>query len=82
MLTAGRSLRADRLADLKRTVDVLNGQLHEVKGELYRVKSEPLFVWLWRNLVSVKGRQEFMSTVCNRRVRPNTRMVLHADPRA
>ncbi len=82
MLTTKRSLRTDRLVDLKRTVAVLNGQLHEVKGELHRVKAEPLFVWLWRNLVSVKGRQEFMSTVCNRRVRPNTRMVLHADPRA
>ena len=81
MLTAGRSFRTDRLADLKRTVDLLNGQLREVKGELYRVKAEPLFVWLWRNLVSVKGRQDFMSAVCNRRVRPNTRMVLHADPR-
>ena len=81
MLTAGRSFRTHRLADLKRTVDLLNGQLREVKGELYRVKAEPLFVWLWRNLVSVKGRQDFMSAVCNRRVRPNTRMVLHADPR-
>ncbi|THJ21462.1 MAG: hypothetical protein CAF45_011560 [Nitrospira sp. CG24E] len=82
MLIARRSLRTDRLADLKRTVDVLNGQLREAQGELYRVKAEPLLVWLWRNLVSVKGRQAFMSAVCNRRVRPNTRMVLHADPRA
>jgi hypothetical protein len=82
MLTVGRSFRPSQFVDLKRTVDVLNGQLREAQGELYRIKAEPLFVWLWRNLMSVKGRQEFMSTVCNRRVRPNTRMVLHADPRA
>ncbi len=82
MLIASRSLRTDRLADLKRTVDVLHGQLCEAQGELSRVKAEPLFVWLWRNLVSVTGRQEFMSAVCNRRIRPNTRMVLHAGPRA
>ena len=35
---------------------------------------------LWRNLVSLKGGQEYMSTVCNRRARPNTKVVFHVDP--
>ena len=29
-----------------------------------------------------KGGQEFMSAVCNRRARPNTKLVSYADPRA
>ena len=80
MVTASRSFGADRLVDLERTVDSLNGQLREM--QFYRVKAETLTGWLWRNLVSRKGEQEFMSTVCNRRARPNTRMVVHADPGA
>ena len=82
MLTASRSLEADRLVDLERTVDSLNGQLREMQWELYRAKAEPLSMRLWRNLVSPKGGREFMSAVCNRRARPNTMMVVHADPRA
>ena len=82
MLTVGRSIGTDRLVDLERIVDSLNGQLREMRWELYRAKVEPLTVRLWRNLVSLKGGQEFMSAVCNRRARPNTKMVSHADPRA
>ena len=82
MPTIARSFGTDRLVDLERTVDSLNGQLREMQWELYRAKAERLPVWLWRNLVSLKGGQEFMSAVCNRRARPNTKMVPHADPRA
>lgn len=82
MLTAGRSLRTERLVDLERTVDSLNGQLREMQWELYRAKAEPFPVRLWRNLVSFKGGQEFMAGVCNRRARPNTKMVSHVDPSA
>jgi len=82
MLTVGNSIRTDRLVDLERTVDSLNGQLRKMQWDLYRVKLEPLPVRLWRNLVSLKGGQEFMSAVCNRRARPNTKMVSYADPRA
>ena len=81
MHTAGRSFGTDRLVNLERTVDSLNGQLREMQWELYRAKAEPLPVRLWRNLVSLKGRQESMSAVCNRRARPNTKMVSHADSR-
>ena len=75
MLTAGQISRKDRFVDLERTVDSLKGQLREVQSDLYRAKTELLPVWLWRNLVSHKCRQEFMSAVCNRHARPNTRMV-------
>ncbi len=81
MLTVGNSIGTDRLVDLERTVDSLNGQLRKMQWDLYRAKAEPLPVRLWRNLVSLKGGQEFMSAVCNRRARPNTKMVSYADPR-
>ncbi|MBK5281793.1 MAG: hypothetical protein JJE16_06885 [Nitrospiraceae bacterium] len=82
MLVIGKSFVTDRIVDLERTVDSLNGQLREMQWDLYRTKAEPLPVRLWRNLVSFKGGQEFMSAVCNRRARPNTKMLSHADPRA
>lgn len=82
MFTAGRSFGTERLIDLERTVDSLNGQLRKIQWDLYRVKAEPLPARIWRNMVSLKGGQQFMSAVCNRRVRPNTKMVSHADPRA
>jgi hypothetical protein len=82
MLTGGNSIGTDRLVDLERTVDSLNGQVRKMQWDLYRAKAEPLPVRLWRNLVSLKGGQEFMSAVCNRRARPNTKMVSYADPRA
>ena len=82
MLTGGNSIGTDRLVDLERTVDSLNGQLRKMQWDLYRAKAEPLPVRLWRNLVSLKGGHEFMSAVCNRRARPNTKMVSHAGSRA
>jgi hypothetical protein len=82
MLTLGKSFGRERLIDLERTVDSLNGQLRKMQCDLYRAKSEPFPVRLWRNLVSLKGRQEFMSTVCNRCARPNTKTINHAQSRA
>ena len=82
MLTAGRFVGTERLIDLERTVDSLNGQLRKMQRDLYQAKSELLPVRLWRNLASFKGGQEFMSAVCNRRARPNTKVVSYADPRA
>ena len=81
MLTADRSFGAMRLAELKQTMDSLNGRLRELQWELDRVKAKSLSIRLWRNLASRKGRQEYMSAVCNRHARPNTKMVSHAGPR-
>ena len=81
MFITGRSFRGDRLVDLERTVDFLNGQVRKMQGELHRAKAVPITIRLWRNLVGFKGRQEFMSAVCNRCVRPNTKLVSHVEPR-
>lgn len=81
MSTAGRLLATDRLIDLERTVDSLNGQLREMQGELYRAKAKPFTVRVWLNLVNPKGGQEFMSAVCNQRYRPNTKVGPHVGSR-
>ncbi len=81
MFITGRSSRGGRLVDLERTVDFLNGQVRKMQGELHRAKAVPITIRLWRNLVGLKGRQEFMSAVCNRCVRPNTKLVSHVEPR-
>ena len=57
MLTVGNSIGTDRLVDLERTVDSLNGQLRKMQWDLYRAKAEALPVRLWRNLVNLKGGQ-------------------------
>jgi len=75
MLTARRSFMTDRLGDLERTVDTLNGQLREVQWELQRTKSAALPFRLWRSFLSHKDTGVFMSAVCNRRIRPNTKLV-------
>jgi hypothetical protein len=82
MLTLGKPFGTERLVDLERTVDYLNGQLRKMQWDLYRAKAEPLPVRLWRSLVNHKGGQEFMSAVCNRCVRPNTKRISYANPRA
>lgn len=81
MLTGGRTLMTDRLVSLERTIDSLNGQLREVRWELGHAKAEPLPVRLWRNLVGGRSEQDYMSTVCNRKVRPNTKVGSHGDSR-
>jgi hypothetical protein len=81
MFVTGRSFMTDRVVDLERTVDFLNGQVRKMQGELHRAKAVPLPIRLWRNLVGLKGGQEFMSAVCNRCVRPNTKLVSYVEPR-
>lgn len=82
MLTSGRTLVTERLVSLERTIDSLNGQLREVRWELGHAKAEPLPIRLWRNLVGSRSEQDYMSTVCNRNVRPNTKVVSHGRSRA
>ena len=81
MFIERRFIGTDRLIDLEHTVESLNGELRKIQWDLYRTKTEPFSTRLWRSLVNPKGGQEFMSAVCNRRVRPNTKLVSHADPR-
>lgn len=77
MAMIGGSLTKERLIDLERTVDVLNGQLREMQWELRKTKAGSLTERFWKNLMSPLQGSEFMSAVCNRRVRPNTKVVDH-----
>lgn len=68
----------ERLMDLERTVDTLNGQLRNMQCELRQAKGHSLPGRLWKNLIGPRQGSQFMSAVCNRHVRPNTKMVDYA----
>lgn len=78
MAITGQSLAKDRLMELERTVDVLNGQLREMQWELQQAKGNSLTERFWTNVMSPWQSCAFMSAVCNRRIRPNTKVV-HDD---
>jgi hypothetical protein len=78
MVMTGRGITKDRLIDLERTVDALNGRLHDMQWELQLAKAGSLTEWFWKNVMSSSQRNEFMSAVCNRRARPNSKVVDHA----
>ncbi len=61
-----RHWRQDKFLNLQRTVDALSEQLREVQWELQH-KNERL----WKSFGIKKAASEFMSAVCNRRIRPN-----------
>lgn len=74
----GRNLADERLMDLERTVDQLNGRLREMQWTLQQAKGSSLTERFWNNVMSPRQSRVFMSTVCNRRIRPNTKVV-HDD---
>jgi hypothetical protein len=78
MVIAGRGVTQDRLMDLERTVDALNGRLRDMQWELQQTKVGSLTERFWKNLTGPWQGSEWMSAVCNRRVRPNTKVVDHA----
>jgi hypothetical protein len=78
MAMTGRFFTKERLIDLERTVDVLNGQLREMQWELQQAKGSSLTERFWNNVMSPRQSRVFMSAVCNRRIRPNTKVVPHA----
>ena len=75
MVVTGRSLTKERLIDLERTVDVLNEQLRDMQWELRQAKGMSVTERLWKNVMGPWQGREFMSAVCNRRIRPNTKVV-------
>jgi hypothetical protein len=81
-MTQRPTVTKERLMDLERLVDALNGELRNMQSELRQVKSGSLTERLWRNLMSPMQANDFMSAVCNRRVRPNTKVVSHDGARA
>ena len=71
------SIAKDRLWELERTVSVLNGQLREMQSELQQTKGSTIKGRLWGNWMRSEG--IYMSAVCNRRIRPNTKVTHHAS---
>jgi hypothetical protein len=63
----------NRLMDLERVVEMLNGQLRALKQELHQAKSWSAADQLQANFLSLRRNHLFMSAICNRRIRPNTR---------
>ena len=78
----GQTVTKERFMDLERTVDALNGRLRDMQWELQRAKSDSLTERLRRNLMGPWQDSEFMSAVCNRRARPNTKVMNHVGTRA
>ena len=67
----------EQLLDLQRTVDKLQGHVQDMQCELRVANRTPAERW-WRSLLGAKQGNPFMSACCNRRVRPNTKMVAYA----
>ena len=68
----------ERLMDLQRTVDTLQGHVRDMQWELRQAKRHSLAERWWKNLLGTRQGDAFMSGCCNRRVRPNTKMVHYA----
>ena len=72
-----RGMTKERLLDLQRTVDTLQGRVQEMQWELRQAERRSTERW-WRNLWGVRQGDAFMSACCNRRVRPNMKVVDYA----
>jgi hypothetical protein len=77
MMTERNVATKEQLMDLERTVGALNGRVRDMQWELQQAKAGSLTERFWKNLMSPWQGSEFMSAVCNRRVRPNTKVVDH-----
>lgn len=75
------SVPTDRLIDLEKTIVTLDHRVQMIQSGLQQTKGHSLTERLW-SLMGSKQKQALMSTVCNRRVRPNTKVVPYASPRA
>ncbi len=78
-MTHQSSIVKDRLTDLERTVDALNGQVRDVQFKLRQATIASLTERIWQNLRSPRQENKFMSAVCSRHARPNTKLVHHGD---
>jgi hypothetical protein len=68
----------ERLMNLQRTVDTLQGRVQDMQWELRHAQRRTLSERWWRNLLGTRQVNTFMSACCNRRARPNTRMMDYA----
>ena len=82
MLATERTpLTKEQLMDLERSVAALDHRLQSIQWGLQRNTAGSL-VERFRSLLRSKQGSQFMSTVCNRRVRSNTKLGTHDNPRA
>lgn len=65
----------DRLTDLERTVAALDNRLRTIQWGLQRTPTGSLKRRFWSFMRS-NPNAEFMSTVCNQRVRSNTKLAV------
>lgn len=75
------SVPNDRLIDLEKTIVTLDHRVQMIQCGLQQAKGTSLTERLW-GLMGSKPKQALMSTMCNRHVRPNTKVVPYASPRA
>jgi hypothetical protein len=80
MILSGSSSAKDRLRELERTVTVLNGRLREMQWELQQTKGSTIKERLWGNWMAPRQERVYMSAVCDRRIRPNTKVTHDAAP--
>lgn len=71
----------ERLMDLQRTVETLQGRVQDMQWELRQATQGSLTERWWKNLLRTK-QGAYMSACCNRRVRPNTKMVNYVATRS
>jgi hypothetical protein len=67
----------ERWISLQRTVDTLEARLQNVQWEIRQAKGLTISERLRRNLLGPWQSNGFMSACCNRRIRPNTKVVNH-----
>ncbi len=79
--TQRTTLTKDHLMDLERMMTGLDNRLQSIQWGLQRSPAESL-VERFRSLMRSKQGSRFMSTVCNQRVRSNTKLTNHDGPRA
>ena len=73
MTTMEQRLAHSRLIDLERVVELLHGQLHALQRELDQSRGWSSAGQLRSNFLSLRRNHQFMSAICNRRIRPNTK---------
>jgi hypothetical protein len=81
LVTESSSLTKDQLMDLERTVAALDNRLQSIQRGLQRSTAGSL-VQRFQSLLRPKQASQFMSAVCNRHVRSNTKLTSYDSPRA
>jgi hypothetical protein len=77
MTTMGQSPAHNRLMDLERLVDTLTGQLHMLQRESQLTAGWSPAGQLRSNWLRLRRNHLFMSAICTRRIRPNTKEPSH-----